>query len=167
MCNYAIGLSFCCGIRIWCSRFCREVVLTDHNDEVLKEWLQDFILLQSAIRIWLKLLAISVIVKHFFLQSEYNIEQSANDDIINTERSSVRIVAGDVVYGVAHLHSGGVGLLGCFWASQSASSFTWLVNNSNLAIDNSGRLRFGANMIDVSGARAATSTVTVMLLKLY
>ncbi|KAI3707705.1 hypothetical protein L6452_26334 [Arctium lappa] len=28
---------------ILCSRFCRQVVLTDHNDEVLKAWLQDIL----------------------------------------------------------------------------------------------------------------------------
>ncbi|PWA55555.1 Stress up-regulated Nod 19 [Artemisia annua] len=41
---------------------------------------------------------------------EYNIEQSANNDYISTKRSSVRIpIAGDVIYGVVHLHSGGIG----------------------------------------------------------
>nr|GEV09472.1 putative stress up-regulated Nod 19 [Tanacetum cinerariifolium] len=39
----------------------------------------------------------------------HKIHDNANNDYISTKRSSVRIpVAGDVVYGFAHLHSGGM-----------------------------------------------------------
>lgn len=41
---------------------------------------------------------------------EFNVEKSTSNDLISTRRSNSSFpIAGDVVYGVAHLHSGGIG----------------------------------------------------------
>jgi hypothetical protein len=50
----------------------------------------------------------------FILQIEFDVEQStnriANDNYTSTKNSSMSFPAGgDVIYGVAHQHSGGIG----------------------------------------------------------